>query len=156
MTARQLQILLANGAGAGWLVFGLVFLLHRRPRRARARARDRGAWLGLAIQGLAFGVVWAVRRPWPAPDAPVTAREVVPAAVAAVLMAASILFTGAAVRALGKQWSLAAQVVEAHELVTTGPYAWVRNPIYTGMGGMLLATGLAVTTWLPLAAALVV
>jgi protein-S-isoprenylcysteine O-methyltransferase Ste14 len=32
-------------------------------------------------------------------------------------------------------------------LVTDGPYALVRHPIYTGMFGMLLATGLAVSRW---------
>jgi protein-S-isoprenylcysteine O-methyltransferase Ste14 len=28
---------------------------------------------------------------------------------------------------------LRARVVEGHELATTGPYAWVRHPNYTGM-----------------------
>jgi protein-S-isoprenylcysteine O-methyltransferase Ste14 len=32
----------------------------------------------------------------------------------------------------------------------------VRNPIYTGMLGMLIATGLAVSHWIGLAAALIV
>ena len=45
-----------------------------------------------------------------------------------------------------QQGSVTAQVIESHELITTGPYAWVRNPIYTSMAGMLIATGLAVST----------
>src|SRR5438034_11686523 len=61
-----------------------------------------------------------------------------------------------AIRALGKQWSLAARLVEGHKLVKEGPYSVVRNPIYTGMFGMLLATGLAVSHWIGLLIAAVV
>lgn len=53
----------------------------------------------------------------------------------------------AAVKTLGKEWSLTARVVEEHKLATRGPYAIVRHPIYTGMIGMLLATGLATSYW---------
>ena len=47
-------------------------------------------------------------------------------------------------------------MVEGHKLVTQGPYSVVRNPIYTGMLGMLLATGLAVSHWIGLLIALAV
>jgi protein-S-isoprenylcysteine O-methyltransferase Ste14 len=60
-----------------------------------------------------------------------------------------------AIRTLGQQWSLAARVIEGHKLVTQGPYSVVRNPIYTGMLGMLLATGLANSHWIGLLIALV-
>jgi protein-S-isoprenylcysteine O-methyltransferase Ste14 len=60
------------------------------------------------------------------------------------------------VKTLGKQWSLAARVVEGHKLVIEGPYSFVRNPIYTGMFGMLLATGLAVSNWIGLVAGLII
>jgi protein-S-isoprenylcysteine O-methyltransferase Ste14 len=73
-----------------------------------------------------------------------------------VLAIGSVAFCGLAFRALGKQWSLAARVLEGHKLVTEGPYSVVRNPIYTGMFGMLLATGLAVSHWIGLVIALVV
>ena len=53
-----------------------------------------------------------------------------------------------AARRLGKQWALAARVVEGHNLIQDGPYRFVRNPIYTGMFGMLLATGLVMGQWL--------
>ncbi len=40
-----------------------------------------------------------------------------------------------------------ARVVEGHELVQQGPYAVVRNPIYTAMLVNLIATMLAFSTW---------
>jgi protein-S-isoprenylcysteine O-methyltransferase Ste14 len=44
---------------------------------------------------------------------------------------------------LGRNWSPRPAVKEHHELVTTGPYAYVRHPIYTGM--LLAALGTALT-----------
>ena len=54
----------------------------------------------------------------------------------------------AAVRVLGKQWSLQARVLEDHKLVREGPYRFVRHPIYTGMLGMIMAAGLAWSHWI--------
>jgi protein-S-isoprenylcysteine O-methyltransferase Ste14 len=46
-------------------------------------------------------------------------------------------------------------VLEGHTLIQDGPYRFVRNPIYTGMFGLLLATGLAGGRWIPLFVAVV-
>jgi hypothetical protein len=51
------------------------------------------------------------------------------------------------VRTLGKQWSLRARLVRAHEFIHEGPYAFVRHPTYTAMFGMLLGTALGVGSW---------
>jgi protein-S-isoprenylcysteine O-methyltransferase Ste14 len=45
---------------------------------------------------------------------------------------------------------------EDHELVRTGPYAWVRHPIYASLLAMLLCTLLLLTPWQWSLAALVV
>jgi protein-S-isoprenylcysteine O-methyltransferase Ste14 len=68
----------------------------------------------------------------------------------------SVWLVTAAVQTLGKEWSLTARLVEGHKLATTGPYAFVRHPIYTGMLGMLVATGLALSHWAALLVALVI
>jgi protein-S-isoprenylcysteine O-methyltransferase Ste14 len=52
-----------------------------------------------------------------------------------------------AARHLDKQWRFEAALSEDHKLITTGPYRWLRNPIYASMFGMLLATGFAKTWW---------
>ena len=43
---------------------------------------------------------------------------------------------------LGRNWSADVALKEGHELVTTGPYRWVRHPIYSGL--LLMALGWAV------------
>ncbi|HEY2344788.1 MAG TPA: isoprenylcysteine carboxylmethyltransferase family protein [Xanthomonadaceae bacterium] len=40
---------------------------------------------------------------------------------------------------LGKNWSLSVQVKQGHELIQSGPYRFVRHPIYSGL--LLLFTG---------------
>jgi protein-S-isoprenylcysteine O-methyltransferase Ste14 len=59
----------------------------------------------------------------------------------------SVWLLHSAVRYLGKQWQVKTGIVEHHQLITSGPYAIVRHPIYTGMLGMLMATGLAMNTF---------
>ncbi|MGA7850857.1 MAG: isoprenylcysteine carboxylmethyltransferase family protein [Terriglobales bacterium] len=72
------------------------------------------------------------------------------AALTVAIAVASTWLVNAAARRLGKQWALAARLVEDHTLIQDGPYRFVRNPIYAGMFGMLVATGLAMTQWTPL------
>lgn len=51
----------------------------------------------------------------------------------AILCAAGIAFAIWARVHLGRDWSPTPSIKEGHELVTTGPYRFVRHPIYTGM-----------------------
>ena len=77
------------------------------------------------------------------------------AALTVAIAAASAWLVNSAARRLGKQWALAARLVDDHTLIQDGPYRFVRNPIYAGMFGMLIATGLAVSHWIPLLCATV-
>jgi len=44
---------------------------------------------------------------------------------------------------LGQYWSGRATLLKGHKLIQTGPYRWVRHPIYSGMICALLGTALA-------------
>ena len=44
---------------------------------------------------------------------------------------------------LGGNWSGTVTVKQGHELIRSGPYAYVRHPIYTGLTTALLGTTLA-------------
>ena len=50
-----------------------------------------------------------------------------------LLVAAGLGVTVWARRHLGRDWSSSVQVKEGHRLVRTGPYRWVRHPIYSGL-----------------------
>ena len=47
---------------------------------------------------------------------------------------------------LGRNWSGMVTVKEDHTLITRGPYAWVRHPIYTGILLALLGTAVTLGT----------
>ncbi|GAA4037776.1 protein-S-isoprenylcysteine O-methyltransferase [Sphingomonas rosea] len=62
-----------------------------------------------------------------------------------LLIGASLWLVLSAFRVMGEEWALVARTREAHRLVTNGPFALVRNPIYLGLllylGGMAVALG---------------
>jgi protein-S-isoprenylcysteine O-methyltransferase Ste14 len=66
--------------------------------------------------------------------------------VLAALTLAGISFTWWARIHLGRFWSNAITRKEGHRVIDTGPYGLVRHPIYTGLIGGMLATGVAVGT----------
>lgn len=137
---------------AAWCVFALIFLLRKKPKEIGPPAkRDPAAFWGIFLKGLAYGMVWyaAPRRAGTRPmfDNMPLAGQIAIALLAAVIATASVWLVLIAVRTLGKQWAVQARLIEGHRLIVEGPYRWVRNPIYTGMFGMLIATGLAFATW---------
>jgi protein-S-isoprenylcysteine O-methyltransferase Ste14 len=142
-----------------WFVFAGVFLLRKKPPSPPDSKREPTSIIGLALQGASYGLIWGVRRePFTPIIAGDQARNV--AAIAGVLAIGvavfSVWLTTTAMKTLGKEWSLTARLVEGHKLATSGPYAYVRHPIYSGMLGMLVATGLAISHWAALLAGLVV
>lgn len=50
--------------------------------------------------------------------------------------------------ALGKQFSAQLRLQEGHRLITTGPYATVRHPMYAAISGFALGLALLTTNWL--------
>jgi protein-S-isoprenylcysteine O-methyltransferase Ste14 len=133
-----------------WMVFAAVFLLRRRPPKGPEAKRDRLSLLGIFLQMCAYFLVWF--QPPGAPFLPPVAVlsgniGIAFSACTIALAIGSVWLIASAVSTLGKQWALAARLIEGHKLITAGPYRFVRNPIYTGMLGMLVATGLAMEHW---------
>ncbi len=133
---------------AGWLGFGAILALGKHRAAPGAARRDWKSGAGFLMQAAAYAVCFVFARTYFSAIRPMSyLAEVILAGVAIAIVVASVWFCYAAAMALGKQWALVARVIEGHELISTGPYAIVRNPIYLAMLGMYVASALAVTRW---------
>ena len=152
-----LDLLSFAAVSAAWVVFAVPLVQRSQLKTAGNRTRDPLSWVGLILQLAGYPISWiGWRSPLLSPVVENSAVNAVLRVSAIALAAFSAWFAVAAIRELGKQWSLQARVLEDHKLVTTGVYAWARHPIYTAMLGMLIATGLVLSSWLPLAVGFVV
>ena len=148
---RWLYLWPLNFVIVGFVVFAAIFLLMAKRARDKTRTADPRSIIAIFIQALAFSLAWTiVRKPF-TPFLPIDWRaQYIVAAIIVLLVLVSLIFVTAAVRTLGKQWSLQARVLEHHELIRRGPYRIVRHPIYTGMFGMLIVSSMAHGHWLGL------
>ncbi|MFI7700011.1 methyltransferase family protein [Nonomuraea sp. NPDC049480] len=74
-----------------------------------------------------------------------------PPAVAGLGIALAVIGLGAtfvAQNGMGASWRIGVDHSDTTELVTTGVFAWIRNPIFTAMIVALLGLPLMVFTWL--------
>ena len=120
-----------------WLAWFSAFLSRKRATGA-AQTKKQARW-GILLEGIAFALLWQgrfwERRPgW----------KLVPATV---LLASAVLLAWTGVSALGRHWRIDAALNSDHRLVRSGPYSFVRHPIYASMLCMLLGTGLLLTPW---------
>jgi protein-S-isoprenylcysteine O-methyltransferase Ste14 len=74
----------------------------------------------------------------------------------AVITVVGLLFSVWGRRFLGSNWSQEVTLKENHELITSGPYALVRHPIYTGLLLGILGCAVARGEWRGLLALLLV
>ncbi len=142
-----------------WFFFAGIFLLRKSPPKAPDAKRDKRASVGIFLQMIGYFLVFfqPPHRPFLPPVAALSGIAGIVFAIFTVgIAAASGWLIKASVTTLGKQWAMRARLVEDHKLITVGPYAYIRNPIYTGMFGMLIATGLATEHWIALLIAIVV
>jgi protein-S-isoprenylcysteine O-methyltransferase Ste14 len=63
----------------------------------------------------------------------------------AAVTIAGLLFAIWAREHLGRNWSRSVTIKQGHELISTGPYAVVRHPIYTGILGGFLGMAIAIS-----------
>jgi len=67
--------------------------------------------------------------------------------VGAGMVVPLVPFVVASQRALGRNVSPTVITHDDHELVTSGPYRWLRNPLYTAGGLIFTGLGLVAASW---------
>ena len=67
--------------------------------------------------------------------------------IGAAITVAGLLFSVWARVHIGRNWSSAVTIKQDHELITDGPYALVRHPIYTGLLTAFLGTAVALSQY---------
>ncbi|NNE34279.1 MAG: isoprenylcysteine carboxylmethyltransferase family protein [Rhodothermales bacterium] len=65
----------------------------------------------------------------------------------AALVAMLIPLVDSSQKALGRNVSPTVVTFEDHELVTDGPYKWIRNPLYSAGAGVFTGLGLLAASW---------
>lgn len=125
-----------------WVAFSLYWTWASRVSAEAARSESRGSTaLHQIVLNLAMLV--SIVPPIRGVTIPVLPHCQIAVACGATLQFASILLAVWARRHLGANWSAEVRIAESHRLVQTGPYRYLRHPIYTAMLGMFLGTAIA-------------
>ncbi len=131
--------------GFGIALFAVALLGARL--RARRDAAERGgrransSILWIALQGLAIGLAGA--GPIHVVLDPLSPAALITAAITLAIMLGAVFLFDWSSRAMGKNWALVARTRADASLVTTGPFAYVRNPIYAALGLFMVAMAIA-------------
>ena len=93
---------------------------------------------GVLLQCLGYSILWQSHF-WERPT------EHWRTGIAVCLFVLACLISWTAARSLGRQFRFDAAIDSAHMLARSGPYRYVRHPIYTSMFCVLLATGIVIS-----------
>jgi len=131
---------------AGVIVWFYPFISAHRGTSAAIVVNSRSRW-GVLLQFLAFSLLWQGHF-W------VRSLPIWRALTSIALFVLAAVLSWTSSRALTGQLRVDAALGAEHRLVRSGPYAVVRNPIYTSMLLVLCATAIIVTGWKLFAVAL--
>ncbi len=131
---------------ACWLVFFIVWAVLARVdggRGGRSSPVAAAVRLGLVVL-IALAVYFGNRLPVGelARTTTLAAAASGAAAAGAVLCVIGLAFAIWARVTLGRHWGMPMTLRDTPALVTSGPYAYVRHPIYTGLATMMIGTTL--------------
>ena len=127
----------------GLLAFLIALLAARwrSGREARGNAtRSRRSMVGIAVQGI--GLLITAYGPIRTTLDPLSAKSLIEAIICAVLMTGAVGLFFWASRTMGNNWSIVARTRSDHQLVETGPFAYLRHPIYVAIFLLMIAFAL--------------
>ena len=129
-----------------WIVFVLYWQIKAADSKATQRLEPAASRiLRVLIFLIAIVLLLTTRIPlrwlylqlWPA--------GLLPFWLGAAVTIAGLLFAVWAREHLGSNWSRSVTIKQGHDLITTGPYAVVRHPIYTGILTGFLGMAIAIS-----------
>lgn len=131
-----------------WTAWALYWLVSAIGNKATQRREPLSSRIAYILPLLIGGALIAWRG---APWAGVLSLRLWPRSLALYWFGFAVLVAGLgfAVWArvhLGRNWSGTVTVKEGHELIRTGPYAYVRHPIYTGLLTAVIGTVVCAAT----------
>jgi len=131
--------LLINGF---WLIFVVWWIVAAFGQKAVAERQSRGSWTAHRVP-VTLGTVLLFFGKFPPP----LGFRLTPQADWLLLFGAVVCGLGLAFAiwarlTLAGNWSSNVTFKQSHELITSGPYHFVRHPIYTGL--LLMVTGTAI------------
>jgi protein-S-isoprenylcysteine O-methyltransferase Ste14 len=141
----QTYPLALNILNACWTLFAVIWLLAAFATKKSVYRESRAQRLRYTIPILLGFFLMAKGRRLPDP----LSHRIIPhvdavAWTGVVLCVAGLIFCVWARFTLGRNWSGVVTLKGGHELITSGPYALVRHPIYTGLLTMFVATVIVV------------
>ena len=128
----------------GWLVFE-IWVFSRDRGKEKRDSRGSGLWVIIAI---VIGITFGLNMPGIAPVFSIRGHPAIYFVAGIVLIWAGILFRFWSIQTLGRFFSTRLIIQERHELITIGPYKYLRNPSYTGALITFIGFGLSVGNWL--------
>jgi protein-S-isoprenylcysteine O-methyltransferase Ste14 len=137
MTTMQICSLL-------WIVLLLVWMVAwLRTKQTQERAPFGPRLLYGVPVTIAFYLLFGDNMPFAWLESRIIPRNIYIEAVVITLTALGIAFAIWARFYIGQNWSSAVTIKVDHKLIRTGPYAWVRHPIYSGLILAMIGTALA-------------
>jgi protein-S-isoprenylcysteine O-methyltransferase Ste14 len=129
--------------GGLWFAWAVYWLASSIRIKAAVRRESMAARLAHVIPLVVGGVLIGWRdMPWGALNLRLWPQSLLAYGVGLALLVAGLAFAVWARVHLGRNWSGSVTVKEGHELIRSGPYAYVRHPIYTGLITAVLGTAI--------------
>ncbi len=127
----------------------ILFLLYWQIKAAHAKSTQRlepaaSRILRALVFLIAIVLLSTTRIPLPLLYLQLWPAGLGPFWLGAAVTIAGLLFAVWAREHLGSNWSRSVTIKQDHELITTGPYAMVRHPIYTGILTGFLGMAIAI------------
>ena len=138
-----------------WLIGAIAWFVIRYPFARRAKrvrvvseARSPSESVGLAAASIGLAIVPGAHIATGIPSMADYSPRWWAVALGAIIFASALWIFRISHKALGRNWSISLEIREQHRLVSSGPYALIRHPMYTSFLLMGIGQALLLSNWM--------